>query len=130
MWNHHPKIGFRISAIDIGVLLVTAAVTCVAVPAIGDLGWLPLFVVGHFFLFCNVFRIRRRPELIWAGWFVAVCVTLSVASQISLPTIAVLVIPLTIVLLALEMRHPTYHGILTNSTSAWRNGTRPKTRHL
>ena len=27
------------------------------------------FVVGHFFLFCNVFRIERKPELIWAAVF-------------------------------------------------------------
>jgi hypothetical protein len=27
------------------------------------------FVMGHFFLFCNVFRIRRKYELIWAVLF-------------------------------------------------------------
>src|SRR5688572_5938331 len=39
------------------------------------LWWLLLIAAGHFFLFCNVFRIIRRRELIWAGLFVLnVCV--------------------------------------------------------
>jgi hypothetical protein len=29
--------------------------------------WLPVMVVGHFFLFCNVFKVPRRLELVWAG---------------------------------------------------------------
>ena len=31
------------------------------------LGFAIAYVVAHFFLFCNVFRIARRPELIMGG---------------------------------------------------------------
>lgn len=61
--------GFRFSAFDLLVLAlgITAVVFCGSQDfcigvAIG-------FVVLHFFLFCNVFRIPRVPELIWAGVF-------------------------------------------------------------
>jgi hypothetical protein len=31
--------------------------------------WMPAMVVGHFFLFCNVFKVPRKLELLWAGVF-------------------------------------------------------------
>jgi hypothetical protein len=31
--------------------------------------WLPGMVVAHFFLFCNVFKVPRKLELLWAAVF-------------------------------------------------------------
>jgi len=31
--------------------------------------WLPGMVVMHFFLFCNVFKVPRKLELLWAAVF-------------------------------------------------------------
>ena len=31
---------------------------------------LPLFVVAHFFMFCNIFRISRNKEICWAIFFI------------------------------------------------------------
>lgn len=31
--------------------------------------WLPAVVVAHFFLFCNVFKVPRKLELLWAVVF-------------------------------------------------------------
>lgn len=45
---------------------LTAALDRLAFPG----WWLPAMVVGHFFLFCNVFKVPRRLELAWAGVFV------------------------------------------------------------
>jgi hypothetical protein len=73
-----------------------------------------LFVIapGHFFLFCNVFRIRRGPELIWAGLFlVNTCLWWSFVDFGWLGVLAVQT-PITAILIALEMRSPSYHGIL------------------
>lgn len=71
------------------------------------MGW----VVVHFFLFCNVFRISRRPELIWAAAF-----TLLAASTFftGIPgwnlTVACSLL-FTVVLITRETRKPYYHGI-------------------
>ena len=72
------------------------------------------FVVGHFFLFCNVFRVRRRLELIWAVLFVlntAVCLELSGGVWWA-PLAAQL--PVSVAVIGLEIRSPRYHGIFWN----------------
>jgi len=69
------------------------------------------FSVGHFFLFCNVFRIERKPELIWAAVFVMLGV-LTVFT--GFPGWAVTFggsAMLSAVLIGLEMRKPGYHGV-------------------
>ncbi len=65
------KCGFRFSAADAAVIVVAAAATVVLWGPIGELALLFPVVVVHFFLFCNVFRIRRSYELVWADVFVA-----------------------------------------------------------
>lgn len=100
--------GFRISATDVAFILAGLATALLAEKAIA----IPAAVaVGHFFLFCNVFRIRRAPELIWAAAYLAlVACTLSfgrpgwVASTAIAAAVAAL-------LIARETRHPGYHGI-------------------
>lgn len=103
--------GFRLSVLDVVVL------------ALGGLGtwWLGAdewwagmivgFVVGHFFLFCNVFRIARGAELIWAAVFVALSgATLLTEAPGWAVTISASLL-LTVLLVVLEMRKPSYHGI-------------------
>lgn len=104
--------GMRLSGLDIGVLLATGA----------GCGWIavessPLvaggiaFVVGHFFLFCNVFRFRRAPELIWAAVFTGLAAaTILLQTPGWMATFAISAL-LTVVLVAIEMRHPSYHGL-------------------
>src|SRR5947207_1687337 len=61
--------GFRISAFDVVVLALGAAGAIFVGMKIWWAGMIIGFVIGHFFLFCNVFRISRRPGLIWAAVF-------------------------------------------------------------
>lgn len=63
-----PRI--RVSVTDWLVLLATAGVTAGMWRAGVPLWWLLAVVVAHFFLFCNVFLVPRRLELVWAGSFV------------------------------------------------------------
>lgn len=66
----HFRPGFRLSVFD-GVILLAGLIGGLVV---GRQAWWAGatvgFVVLHFFLFCNVFRIPRVPELIWATVFV------------------------------------------------------------
>lgn len=67
--------------------------------------------VGHFFLFCNVFRIPRRPELVWAATYVGL-VTCTVAFDFPGWTLSTaLAIALAGVLIFRATRRPDYHGV-------------------
>ncbi|MES2571324.1 MAG: hypothetical protein V4710_14885 [Verrucomicrobiota bacterium] len=61
------KPGFRFSPSDAAVLAMGSAL---ALFARKEMAIISAMAVGHFFLFCNVFRIGRNSELIWAGIFI------------------------------------------------------------
>lgn len=76
------------------------------------LWWIVPMALGHFFLFCNVFLVWRKLELIWAVLF-----TTNVSAHLafgitdaSSPLLCQL--PVTICVLVLQIRSPWYHGIL------------------
>lgn len=105
--------GFRLSGWDTGVLLVSFLTAYLLFPALPAVSFGVVFVVGHFFLFCNVVRMARRYELSWAAVFV-----LSVASSANLNWpfplgLQTLFVPsfCTLVVLGLQLHHPSYHGV-------------------
>lgn len=103
--------GFRCSILDALVL------------ALGFLGsvwfwsrapWLGIviaFVVGHFFFFCNVFRISRGLELCWAAVFTVATVATLKSTHPSWGTIALPSLLTAAIVIGLELRKPSYHGI-------------------
>lgn len=104
--------GARLSRFDVGVLVVTAIVcgglaTTDAPLIAGGIA----FVVGHFFLFCNIFRIRRGPELIWAALFTGLSAATIVTELPGWPITFLASGVATVILVAIEMRHPSYHGL-------------------
>lgn len=78
---------------------------------IGDMAGIVPMAVGHFFLFCNVFRIHRTKELIWAGCFLANVIAWALADQLWWPGIIAVQSPLTIAVIVWESYGPWYHGI-------------------
>lgn len=103
--------GFRMSWFDAAVLLVGAILAWLVGDRMAIGGLLVGFVVGHFFLFCNVFRIARNSELLWAGVFLSLAVsTVLCQAQGWWVTIPVSLV-LSTFLIWLEMRKPSYHGI-------------------
>ncbi len=109
-WKHHPTHGFRFSTTDALAIVVCAVATTFGLTMIGPVAWFVPFVLGHFFLFCNLFRVRRIPELIWAGGFLAVVVACLVAN-VSVLNAMWLVLPLTFGVLTYSIRRRDYHGI-------------------
>jgi len=104
----HP--GFRFSLLDAAVLLVGLAATV-------GFAWVDLwvglsiaFVVLHFFLFCNVIRMSRLLELIWAAIFVVLAV-LATAGWVGWPVVFALSLLATVVVAVVELRRPSYHGV-------------------
>lgn len=64
--------GFRLSLVDLVLILSACLLTYFYPPELNNLGklenlfsYLIIYIVFNFFLFCNVFRVRTRYELCW-----------------------------------------------------------------
>jgi hypothetical protein len=103
--------GYRLNLMDVAFSLF------IIVTAIGvwGLDWRIAIMCAtagfQFFLFCNVFRIRRVPELIWAAMY-SVVSYLSITNDWSMCAWAAIWISIGLGLIVNEMRHPGYHGVL------------------
>ncbi len=74
-------------------------------------GFAPAFALAHFFFFCNVVRIARPLELLWAGVFVVLAgATVAFETPGWLVT-ALVSLLVTVVVVAVEVRKPSYHGV-------------------
>ncbi|HNX77134.1 MAG TPA: hypothetical protein PLM07_08395 [Candidatus Rifleibacterium sp.] len=108
-----PKFapGFRISFTDLLVLIGGATAAGLLWQINAGLAVLPALPVLHFFLFCNVFRIERKKELIWA----ASCIISSLAAMqtdyLTSPLFIGYNFFLAAILIVIETRSPEYHGI-------------------
>jgi hypothetical protein len=103
--------GFRLSAVDAVVLVGAGPATWLLWPVIGTLAGVIPLVVGHFFLFCNVFRIHRTKELIWAAICLVNVFAWAAFSECWWPGILAVQLTVTVVLVIKEIRGPWYHGI-------------------
>ena len=103
--------GFRLSALDAVVLIAGAIATVVLALAVRWWGFVAGFVLGHFFLFCNVVRAARPLELAWAGLFVAMATAMIALDRPGWPITASVSLVSTAVVVAIEIRKPSYHGL-------------------
>lgn len=107
----HPLYGFRLSRVDLIVVSLTMIASFEITRRDLPFAWILACVVGHFFLFCNVFRVRRSYELMWAAVFL-LNVAYWMAFHLSLEWLPPLLtqLPFTIAVIAAEIRSPQYHG--------------------
>lgn len=103
--------GFRFSIGDALILAAGLALTLWLHAIEFPLWWIVAMAVGHFFLFCNVFLVWQRWELIWAAIFV-----INAGVHIATGSFAWLSpflwqLPWTIAAIGLQIRSPWYHGI-------------------
>ncbi len=70
-----------------------------------------VIVVAHFFLFCNVFRIVRSLELIWAGLFILNFLLWMLLNRFTWANVLAIQIPITMTFILYEMHGPREHGI-------------------
>ena len=103
--------GFRLSVLDVIVLVV--GVVAASTLAMADWWWglVVGFVLGHFFLFCNVVRMARPLELAWAGMFVALAAATVVLDIPGWPITVSISLVATVVVVVVQMRKPSYHGL-------------------
>lgn len=108
-----PKFspGFRLSFVDVLVLIAGMAGAAYFGTQTWWIGLVIGFVVGHFFLFCNVFRMSRSLELIWAAGFLLLAGGTIAVDFPGWPTTMGLSLALTVAVIVTEMRRPSYHGV-------------------
>jgi hypothetical protein len=102
--------GFRMSFLDVAVIVVGILVSLLLGKKYWPLSPIVLFVLGHFFIFCNVFRLSRLLELLWAGAFLALS-PLTVLDWQGAVDMMEIMICITVVLIIIEIKKPSYHGI-------------------
>ena len=103
--------GFRFSPRDAAVIGVFTLAAAWLWGWIGSLSLLPFGVLVYFFLFCNVFRVRTRYELIWASTLVLNAVAWQLADALSWQRVLGSQIVVTVLVIGAELRSPSYHGI-------------------
>lgn len=103
--------GFRLSLFDVLILCAGLIGSIILGTQISWAGMIVGFVVLHFFLFCNVFRMSRPPELLWASAFIGLAgatILIEFPGWIATPIIA---IALSSFLIWRETKREDYHGI-------------------
>jgi len=103
--------GFRFLLTDAIVIAIVVLSALFLKHFDNPLWWLLLIVAGHFFLFCNVFRERRRFEFVWAGFFIVNAGVWLLFENLVLTNVIAFQLPITLACVISEMRSPYYHGI-------------------
>lgn len=75
------------------------------------ISYIILCVVGHFFLFCNLVRMSRVSELAWSFAFIFLVGIHLSTGWLSSVALAIAVVVITSILVVLEMKKPSYHGV-------------------
>jgi len=109
-----PLWGFRWRAWDLPVLLTSAALALALQGPLGPTAWLVVLPVAHFFLFCDVFRVPTRLELVWVACFVANVAGWQLAGGLSTLSVLLTQLPITAGVIGWTMRSPLYRGVLAD----------------
>ena len=105
------KHGFQMSALDGVVLLLGTILTIWLRNEAFPLWWIVPMALGHFFLFCNIFLVWRRLELVWAAVLVVLISGHLAFGHTDWLSPLMMQMPVTLIVLWLQLRSPWYHGI-------------------
>jgi hypothetical protein len=103
--------GFRLSVRDVVVILLGGAAAFYLAQIDPWWSFAAVFVVAHFFLFCNVVRMARPLELVWAVTFVAFAAATLMTEAPGWPVTAAVSLAVTVTVVVLQIRKPSYHGL-------------------
>jgi hypothetical protein len=117
------KPGFRMSTLDACILVIGAVAAYMSFKYQLKLSFAIIFVVCHFFLFCNIVRAGRILELIWASVFLSLESMRIVSGLVSLQIVLLASLALTFIVVFLECKRPSYHGafwrLVNPNLEAW-----------
>lgn len=114
--------GFRFSILDAVVLSVSGLIGSATWHEPAELGRPLLFVVAHFFLFCNIARVRLWRELLWSlGFLLNLGVYVSfnaLEHPIDWFTVSVTTLPITVAVVLSEVTSASYRGVFASTLHA------------
>ena len=113
-YQHKRNWGFRFSSIDAAALLAFGAAIAILHRFDSSLSWIVAIVASHFFLFCNVFRVVRRRELIWAVAFVMNVAFWLVLGRLEWFNVLACQLPISAGVIAWELKATRYHGVFAD----------------
>ena len=97
---------------DVGILIAGISASVLLARFDERFGMVLLFVLTHFFLFCNVLRMSRSYELLWAVLFVLLAgSTFYFSFPLMHYTLSVMLV-VTVTLSTVQIMQPSYHGVL------------------
>ena len=105
-----PSVGFRLSSLDIFILCASVLTSVAIANSQPWIAMLIIFVVGHFFLFCNVFRVSRSAELIWAAVTVSIWGSTALLNAVEWSTSLSANLVWSVLTIVIEVRRSRYHG--------------------
>lgn len=103
--------GFRLSEIDVGVLMLGILASVLLARFDESFAVALLFTLVHFFLFCNVLRMSRPFELVWAVLFVLLAASTILIGFPSWGYTLSAMLAMTVILAAVQVLRPSYHGV-------------------
>jgi hypothetical protein len=106
--------GFRFSVADAAALAAFGALAAGLHRLDSGLAWVVAVAAVHFFLFCNVFRVARRRELIWAALFIMNVGLWLWLGRLDWFNVLACQLPVSVVVIAWEIRTTRYHGIFAD----------------
>jgi hypothetical protein len=110
-WSPERSWGFRFSRGDLVIVLIGALATLAVAAYQLDLAVAIPIVVGHFFLFCNVFRVGRTAELVWAGLLLLNAGGWLMAGHFCWGSVVGIQCLVTLTVIVHALRSPDYHGL-------------------
>ncbi len=119
-WDARRPAGFRFSLTDAVVILVCAGATWGLRQPIGPLILVCPVALGHFFLFCNVFRVGRPSEIIWSVLFIVNCVVWVPFDVLGWLRLIAAQSPAALAVIALTITRRDYHGWGWSVVRRWR----------
>jgi len=105
------RYGFRLWVSDMVVILACFPATWLLWRWFDEQALMLPLVLGHFFLFCNVFRVRRRLELWWAAALVVNGLVWIGVEDFGLLEIWIVQTPVTLVVIGITVAGRDYRGI-------------------
>lgn len=109
--------GLRFSASDAAVIGIFIAAAFVLRRMENPLWWMLGIVAGHFFLFCNILRARRRLELWWSGLFLVNFVFWFWLGKLDWLHVFTAQMPITAGVALIETQSSRYHGIFAKQAN-------------
>ncbi len=114
--------GFRISILDVLFMLAMATLAIFLAGYSAYFALIATTPVVQFFLFCNVFRIRRIPELVWSGSYI-IMAAMGYWNGYEPSSIIAFGLSIGGIIIFLETQPPSYHGVfwrrLNPELEAW-----------